>query len=174
MPKISIIIPLYNQKEFVGRAIESALDQSHGDKEVIVVDDGSTDDPQSVLDSFGSDIVVVHQENRGLAGARNSGIKKSQGEVLQFLHSDKVVNYQLKESMEILLVFVFLLDRIEIIVSFILANEAVRLYRHAGHSTHQVRCRSQPTEGVTDTTLPRMQPILRGKFYKFSDQLVHV
>ena len=88
MSKISIIIPVYNQKEFVGRAIKSALDQSHGDKEVIVVDDGSTDDPQSVLDSFGSDIVVVHQENRGLAGARNRGIEKSEGEVLQFLDAD--------------------------------------------------------------------------------------
>jgi glycosyltransferase involved in cell wall biosynthesis len=51
MSKISIIIPLYNQKDFVGEAIESALEQTHGDKEVIVVDDGSTDDPQSILDS---------------------------------------------------------------------------------------------------------------------------
>ncbi|MFC1884627.1 glycosyltransferase family 2 protein [Thermodesulfobacteriota bacterium] len=102
MPKISIIIPLYNQKEFVGRAIESALDQSRGEKEVIVVDDGSTDSPQTVLDSFGSDIVFVRQENRGLAGARNTGIKKAQGDYFQFLDADDFLQ---KDKLKLQLAF---------------------------------------------------------------------
>ncbi len=88
MSKISVIIPLYNQKEFVGRGIKSALEQSHREMEIIVVDDGSTDNPDPILSDYGSEISVIRQENRGLAGARNTGIKHARGDYVQFLDAD--------------------------------------------------------------------------------------
>ncbi len=95
-PKVSVIIPLYNQKQFVGQAIESILNQSYENIEIIVVNDGSTDNPFSVLEKYKDNIILINQENKGLAGARNTGIKNSSGEYLQlldaddFLHEDKI------------------------------------------------------------------------------------
>lgn len=95
-PKVSVIIPLYNQKQFVGQAIESILNQSYGNIEIIVINDGSTDNPFPILEKYKDDIILINQENKGLAGARNSGIKNSSGEYLQlldaddFLHEDKI------------------------------------------------------------------------------------
>ena len=87
-PKVSVVIPLYNQKQFVKEAIDSVLSQSYPDVEIIVVDDGSTDDPTTELEGYGDRIIVISQENRGLAGARNTGIRRSTGEYLQFLDAD--------------------------------------------------------------------------------------
>jgi glycosyltransferase involved in cell wall biosynthesis len=88
MPRVSIIIPLFNQKEFVAEAIESSLDQTISDVEVIVVDDGSTDSPGQILDRFGKKIKVVEQQNQGLASARNAGLGCASGEYIQFLDAD--------------------------------------------------------------------------------------
>lgn len=88
MPRVSIIIPLYNQKEFVPEAIESSLNQNQSDVEVIVVDDGSTDNPRHVLDRFGEKIKVIEQPNQGLASARNAGLACASGEYIQFLDAD--------------------------------------------------------------------------------------
>lgn len=87
-PLISVIIPAYNAAEFVVGAIESALAQTYEPIEVIVVDDGSTDDTAEVLAPLADDIRYVQQENRGLAGARNRGIIESQGELVAFLDAD--------------------------------------------------------------------------------------
>ncbi len=86
--KVSVIIPLYNQKQFVGQAIESILNQSYENIEIIVVNDGSTDNPFSVLEKYKDNIILINQENKGLAGARNTGIKNSSGEYLQLLDAD--------------------------------------------------------------------------------------
>ncbi len=86
--KVSVIIPLYNQKEYIGKAIDSILQQTHSDIEIIVVNDGSTDNPSPELKRYTQDIVLINQENRGLAGARNTGILNSSGEYIQFLDAD--------------------------------------------------------------------------------------
>lgn len=86
--KVSVIIPLYNQKQYVAQAIASILDQAYKNIEVIVVNDGSTDNPLPVLEEYKDDILLINQENRGLAGARNSGIKKASGEYIQLLDAD--------------------------------------------------------------------------------------
>jgi len=86
--KISAVIPVFNGAPYVATAVESALAQIGVDLEVIVVDDGSTDETPAVLRSFGQQIRVVRQENRGLAAARNSGIRASRAEYLAFLDSD--------------------------------------------------------------------------------------
>jgi glycosyltransferase involved in cell wall biosynthesis len=87
-PLVSVIIPLYNQKEFVGEAISSVLNQSYSNIEVIVVNDGSTDNPSEMLKQFKKDIKLINQKNKGLAAARNSGIRQSRGEYIQLLDAD--------------------------------------------------------------------------------------
>jgi glycosyltransferase involved in cell wall biosynthesis len=89
MATISVIIPAYNQGHYLGEAIQSVIDQTYPDFELIVVDDGSTDKTAQVACSFLDPRVhYIHQENRGLSAARNTGILRSTGEYLTFLDSD--------------------------------------------------------------------------------------
>ncbi len=79
---VSIIIPTYNRAHCLGRAVESALAQTHADVEVIIVDDGSTDGTRALVhDAYGRDSRVryFHQDNRGVSAARNLGIPPGQG-----------------------------------------------------------------------------------------------
>ncbi len=87
---VSVIIPTYNRADYVCGAIESALNQSYKHIEIIVVDDGSTDDTQSRLRRYGSLVRVVAQSNRGAAAARNYGVEQSTGDIIAFLDSDDV------------------------------------------------------------------------------------
>jgi glycosyltransferase involved in cell wall biosynthesis len=84
----SIVIPVFNQKEYVQDAIESALAQSFRDHEIIVVDDGSTDGTKAIIDQFGSRVRYIWQANQGLAGARNTGISAAKGELIALLDAD--------------------------------------------------------------------------------------
>lgn len=86
--QVSVVIPAYNAEATVGAAVESALAQSLPPAEVIVVDDGSTDDTARVLASFGDHIRVVRQENQGLAGARTTGHAVARGEFIAWLDAD--------------------------------------------------------------------------------------
>lgn len=89
MPTVSVIIPAYNQGQFVGQAIQSVLDQTYIDFEVIVVDDGSTDETRDAVQAFRDDRVrYVYQLNRGLSAARNSGIRNTTGGYLTYLDAD--------------------------------------------------------------------------------------
>jgi len=87
-PLVSIIIPCYNQARFLAEAVQSALDQNYPSKEVIVINDGSPDNTREVAAAFGKQIVYIEQENRGLSGARNTGIRAARGEYIAFLDSD--------------------------------------------------------------------------------------
>lgn len=84
---VSIIIPTYNHAHFLGEAIESALSQPGAPIEVIVVDDGSTDDPASVVSRYPG-VRLIRQENAGLAAARNAGWRAAVGRYLVFLDAD--------------------------------------------------------------------------------------
>jgi glycosyltransferase involved in cell wall biosynthesis len=88
MPTVSVVIPTYNSAAFLRGAIQSVLSQTYSDFEVIVVDDGSTDNTESVAHSFGDRVSYVKQENKGAGAARNHGIKRSQGKYVAFLDSD--------------------------------------------------------------------------------------
>ena len=94
---VSVIIPAYNSGEFLSAAIESAIDQSYPASEIIVIDDGSTDDTKLVCDRYPT-IRYIYQSNQGLPGARNSGIEAAAGEYLIFLDSDDCL---LSEAIEI-------------------------------------------------------------------------
>jgi glycosyltransferase involved in cell wall biosynthesis len=86
-PLVTVVIPCYNQAHFLGEAIESVLSQSYRNFEIIVVDDGSTDNTSEVASHY-EEVRLVRQENRGLAGARNSGLAEAEGEYLVFLDAD--------------------------------------------------------------------------------------
>ncbi len=87
--RVSVVIPSYNYGRYLGAAVERALDQRvDGGVEVIVVDDGSTDDTPSVAERFGERIQYVRQENRREAAARNNGASRASGEYLAFLDPD--------------------------------------------------------------------------------------
>lgn len=89
-PLISVVIPTYNSSQFVAQAVRSALAQEDVNVEVIVVDDGSTDDTLQVLEKYAGDIRYIRQENQGPATARNRGIAESTGEYVAFLDADDV------------------------------------------------------------------------------------
>lgn len=90
MPEVSVVIPTYNRAFVVGDAIRSALEQTFRDIEVIVVDDGSTDNTEEVVKSFGDKRIryIKLNANRGGAAARNAGIKVAKGKYVAFLDSD--------------------------------------------------------------------------------------
>ena len=85
---VSAIIPTYNRAQIVCRAINSALAQTYARVEVIVVDDGSTDETVSMLSQYQGKIRVIRQANAGPAAARNTGVRNSSGDLLAFLDSD--------------------------------------------------------------------------------------
>ena len=87
-PTVSVIIPTYNRGWILREAIESVLSQEFTDHELIVVDDGSTDDTPEILEGYGRDIIVLQQSNRGVSAARNRGIASSRGQLVAFLDSD--------------------------------------------------------------------------------------
>ncbi|MCW5970266.1 MAG: glycosyltransferase [Blastocatellales bacterium] len=88
MQGVSVIIPTYNQASFLGEAIESALMQTLPPREVIVIDDGSSDGTARVLAGFEGRIRAMRQANRGVAAARNAGARTATGDALAFLDSD--------------------------------------------------------------------------------------
>ncbi len=102
-PFISIIIPVYNGSKYMKEAIDSALNQTYPHKEVIVVDDGSTDDSWQIIQSYGQKIRAFKQKNGGVSTALNLGIKQSQGEYISWLsHDDVYVPSKLSKQVEAL------------------------------------------------------------------------
>lgn len=102
--KLSIIVPIYNVEQYLHKCVDSLLAQDYEGYEIILVDDGSTDSCPSICDEYGQMydvsmyydvckkcIRVIHQENRGLSAARNSGIEVAQGEYLMFVDSDDYI-----------------------------------------------------------------------------------
>ncbi len=91
MPTVSIIIPVYNSGQFLHRIVDSVLRQSYNDFELLLIDDGSSDDSGIICDAYAEKddrIRVFHQENRGVSAARNLGLDKASGEWVYFVDSD--------------------------------------------------------------------------------------
>src|SRR5215470_16584996 len=87
-PLVSVVINNYNYGRFVGEAIRSALSQSYAPVEVIVVDDGSTDNSRNVIEEYGKEITTVFKANEGQSSAFNAGFAKSSGEIVCLLDAD--------------------------------------------------------------------------------------
>ena len=90
MKKVSVIIPTYNYGRFIREAVDSVLNQTYTDQEVVVVDDGSTDGTRNVLKDYieTGKITYIYQKNSGPGAARNTGIRASEGEYICFLDAD--------------------------------------------------------------------------------------
>lgn len=102
LPVVSIIVPVYNVKSYVGECVESLCRQTYTNLEILLVDDGSTDGSGEVCDEYaGRDerIRVIHQANRGLSGARNMGLDDARGEYIAFVDSDDLVSTNYVETL---------------------------------------------------------------------------
>ena len=91
MAKFSVIIPVYNVEKYLDTCMESVLAQTFTDFEVLLIEDGATDTSGAMCDAWAAKdarVRVIHQENQGLSGARNTGIRKATGDYLMFLDSD--------------------------------------------------------------------------------------
>ena len=98
MPQVSIIVPVYNVEKYLDECIESILNQTFKDFELILVDDGSVDKSGEICDKYADNngnIKVIHQENQGQASARNNGVKLAKSEWIMFVDSDDVIHYNL-------------------------------------------------------------------------------
>lgn len=91
VPKVSVVIPCHNAERWLGKAIRSALNQSSGRPEVIVVDDASTDGSVDVAKSFGADVLLIRGEWRNGNSARNQGLNVATGSWIQFLDADDML-----------------------------------------------------------------------------------
>lgn len=99
---ISIIIPVYNVEKYLRVCLDSVINQTYSDYEVILVDDGSTDSSPAICDEYcknDSRFQVIHQENMGLASARNTGIRAAKGQYLYFIDSDDCIHPDLLKIM---------------------------------------------------------------------------
>lgn len=97
-PGVSIIIPAYNYAHYLPYAIDSALNQTYFPIEVIVVDDGSTDNTAEIVASYGNKVKYVYQKNAGLSAARNTGIREAKYDYLVFLDADDTLEPTMVES----------------------------------------------------------------------------
>ena len=87
-PTVSVVIPTFNRSALIGGALESVLQQTYKDYEIIVIDDGSTDDTRDRLNSYMKDIRYVFQDNKGASAAQNKGIQLARGKWVSILGSD--------------------------------------------------------------------------------------
>src|SRR4051812_47980519 len=101
-PKISIIVPVYNVQSFIRECIESILGQSFVDFELILVNDGSSDQSGFICDEYSNTdkrIVVIHKENGGQSSARNMGIESAKGEFIGFVDSDDWIHSDMYKTL---------------------------------------------------------------------------
>ena len=102
-PLISVIVPTYNRAHFLKEAIESVLAQTYKNLEIIIVDDGSTDNTSKLVEKFTDKrIIYLYQDNKGVSSARNKGILKTKGEYISFLDSDDIwLPQKLQKQLEV-------------------------------------------------------------------------
>lgn len=101
-PLVSIVIPVYNTEAFLEKTVESVINQTYAEKEIILVDDGSPDNSPALCDALQEKydcVKVIHKENGGLSSARNAGIKNSNGKYIVFLDSDDTLDLNAVEEM---------------------------------------------------------------------------
>ena len=101
-PKISIIVPVYNAAEFLDKCVDSILNQTYGNLELLLIDDGSTDCSGEICDKYAEKdnrVTVAHIENSGVSAARNEGLKRVKGKYVGFVDSDDWVDADMFESL---------------------------------------------------------------------------
>ena len=102
MPLISVIVPIYNVEKYLDRCVDSIINQTYKNLEIILVDDGSPDNCPQMCDDYAkkdSRIKVVHKENGGLSDARNVGMEVATGEYVSFIDSDDYISLDFYETL---------------------------------------------------------------------------
>lgn len=106
MPKISVIVPVYNAERFLVRCIESILNQTYTDFELILINDGSSDNSSSIIKDYlnkDNRIIFINNQNKGVSETRNIGVREACGEYIQFVDSDDFIDKNmLKDTLEML------------------------------------------------------------------------
>lgn len=127
-PLISVIVPVYNVQDYLRECIDSIINQTYENLEIILVDDGSIDDSAKICDEYeiiDNRIKVIHKTNGGVSDARNAGMKLSKGEFIQFIDSDDFIEN----------------DMIEVLYNLIKNNDAqIAICNHYVYSTTQKDC----------------------------------
>ena len=103
--KVSIIIPVHNTETYIRRCVDSAINQTYKNIEIILIDDGSSDKSPEICDEYAlldDRIIVIHKDNGGLSSARNTGLKIASGEYISFLDSDDWMMGNMIEKMLLL------------------------------------------------------------------------
>lgn len=162
MMKYSFIVPIYNVEEYLCRCIDSMLAQTYKEYEIILIDDGSTDSSGAIADSYAEKykdkIIVEHQVNTGLGGARNKGITLSTGEYLVMVDSDDYISEKMLEVVD------FYLSRNKndiLIFDFVIENEdGEKIIQHL-HNT-------KGYEQITDKKFISETPAAWNKIYRAS------
>ncbi|MBA6153572.1 glycosyltransferase family 2 protein [Gelidibacter maritimus] len=101
-PKISVIVPVYNVEQFLSKCIDSIINQTYENLEIILVNDGSPDNCGFICDEYGKKdnrIKVIHQKNKGLSGARNSGLEIASGDYIGFIDSDDWIHEKMYDTL---------------------------------------------------------------------------
>lgn len=133
---ISVVVPVYNVEKYLERCIESISEQTCKDIEIILVDDGSTDNSGRIIDEWSgkdSRIVAVHQKNRGLSGARNAGMERATGEYILFVDGDDFVE---REYVSGLLERAGKTDADIVFCNYRFVNEAGKEINNNNHSSY--------------------------------------
>ena len=102
MELISIIVPVYNVEEYIEQALDSLINQTYKNIEIIIIDDGSTDNSAIICERYAEEdkrIVVIHTANNGVAIARNLGINLAKGEYIGFVDPDDYINLEMFEKL---------------------------------------------------------------------------
>jgi len=143
VPKVSVIIPTYDRARLVGRAIHSVLNQAYRDFELIIVDDGSSDDTQRIVEGFKDDRIrfIRHTSNLGGSAARNTGLDLSRGKYIGFLDDD---DEWLPEKLE----------------------KQVKAIEGLGNNVGLIYCASLMVSKKTNCVLDRTDPLYRGYLYR--------
>ncbi len=162
MPLISIIVPVFNVEAYVERCIESLILQSYQNIEIIIVDDGSTDNSGKICDKYrerDSRIKVIHKQNGGLADARNTGLDKAKGEYIAFVDSDDWVAADYVNEMYKVLV----LNDSDIAVCKFQKVSHNRVISHRSNEIQKVYVRE---EAVKQLLYQKISTSVCGKLYK--------
>lgn len=122
---VSLIIPVYNCEKYLDRALKSAQNQSHRNIQIIVIDDGSTDDTSRICERFQKAdprFLIIHKDNGGVSSARNVGIKNAKGDYILFMDGDDVIR---KDYIEIMLINAVKYDVYIVTCNEIICNKGV-------------------------------------------------
>lgn len=143
MEQVSVIIPTYNRADVIENSIRSVLNQSYTEHEILIVDDGSTDDTESVIESFHDERIryIKLPENKGVAAARNEGIRQAKYDYIAFQDSD---DYWKKEKLEKQMSFLTTMPEIGLLYcpyeckkadgsTIIVPNDSIPIYEKQGN-----------------------------------------